>query len=51
MTLLKTDVGIRSTFLMLLILLADDVPVNPGPQFINTGDIGCILIFEESDTN
>ena len=27
---------------MLLILLAGDVPENPGPQFVNTGDVGCI---------
>ena len=44
MTLFKTSVGIRSTFLMLLILLAGDVPENPGPQFVNTGDVGCISV-------
>lgn len=29
---------------MLLILLAGDVPENPGPQFVNTSDVGCISI-------
>ena len=44
MTLFKTDVGILSTFLMLLILLAGVVPENPGPQFVNTGDVGCTSV-------
>ena len=44
MTLFKTNVGILSTFFMLLILLAGDVLENPGPQFVNTGDVDCISV-------
>ena len=42
--LFKTNVGILSTFLMFRILLAGDVPENPGPQVLNTGDVVCISI-------